>query len=267
MCDSSDTLKDDMGSPQSRLQKGHRINQHKVRRFFFNIIFRKKELRWGYKREKFPQSNCVAIQAVIRMDKFQVKINQIICNGKFRSVEKLNKLRLNALLLDNKIEISCNTREVQNFQFYVRYNIQEIFHGNLANFLKEKLSEILKTKIVDINIKISNIHYSISYSSFLQRNIPNLLEQMQKNFEIEEFGIAQETNCSVPTNLSKFLKNPTHDFGRITFKCFSETPIFLCFQFNISKRETHLTLIASGHSPNISDLLDFLNEYGRLRTL
>jgi hypothetical protein len=194
------------------------------------------------------------------MDQFELKINQIICTGKFNSLVESRTKRLNAYILDNKIEITCSSREKHHFQFYVKHNIREIFHGDLIGFIKEKLTKILQKDISKVEVKINNIHYSISYH-FTQREIPNFLEKLKEKFKIEDFGIAQETNCSVPANLSNFLANPTHDFTRVTLKCIAGK-VCLAFQFNNKSKVTHLTVIASGHSEKIGKILKFLNNYG-----
>jgi hypothetical protein len=188
-----------------------------------------------------------------------LKTNQIICCCIYEN----RKERNSCSILQKRYSLQGNALKVFRSKciLYLSKNILEIFK-NLERLLEKKLKKIFKTKKIEISqIKVSNIHHSISYIFDQRFLVFEFIPLLCRKFNVRnEVRIMQEPHISEESSLDDIQSK----FGSTTFMnmCIHVENIFVKFQYQKIKKITHATIICSNFSSQTKKLLQFLDSYG-----
>ena len=152
----------------------------------------------------------------------------------------------NIQFFDNSIVLKKN-----NYQLCLTKNIRSVL-------LLPNLELEFQREIVNIELKIGNIHHS----SRIRFNSRSLLEkfilQLQEKFKIDECLVTQEQNTPVQTTLANLLQEG-YIFLSINLKLLNKTSI-VRLQVDRTKVFTHATIILMQFSQKTEELVNFFIE-------
>ena len=143
----------------------------------------------------------------------------------------------NIQFFDNSIVLKKN-----NYQLCLTKNIRSVLLlPNLENLFKKRLELEFQSEIVNIELKIGNIHDSsrirFNSRSLLEKFIP----QLQGKFKIDECLVTQEQNTPVQTMLANLLQEG-YTFLSINLKLLNKTST-IHLQVDRTKVFTDATII------------------------
>ena len=160
----------------------------------------------------------------------------------------------NIQFFDNSIVLKKN-----NYQLCLTKNIRSVLLlPNLKNLFKKRLELEFQREIINIELKIGNIHHSscirFNSRSLLEKFIP----QLQEKFKIDECLVTQEQNTPVQTMLANLLQEG-YTFLSINLKLLNKTST-IHLQVDQTKVFTHATIILMQFSQKTEELVNFFIE-------
>ena len=161
----------------------------------------------------------------------------------------------NIQFFDNLIVLKKN-----NYQLCLTKNIHSVLLlPNLKNLFKKRLELEFHWQIINIELKIGNIHHS----SHIRFNSRSLLEkfilQLQEKFKIDECLVTQEQNTPVQTTLANLLQEG-YTFLSINLKPLNKTST-IRLQIDRTKVFMHATIILMQFSEKTEELVNFFIEW------
>ena len=143
----------------------------------------------------------------------------------------------NIQFFDNSIVLKKN-----NYQLCLTKNIRSVLLlPNLKNLFKKRLELEFQREIVNIELKIGNIHHSsrirFNSRSLLEKFIP----QLQEKFKIDECLVTQEQNTPVQTTLANLLQEG-YTFLSINLKLLNKTSTI---RLQVDQQKFSRTLLSS----------------------
>ena len=160
----------------------------------------------------------------------------------------------NIQFFDNSIVLKKN-----NYQLCLTKNIHSVLLlPNLKNLFKKRLELEFQREIVNIELKIGNIHHS-SHIRFNSRSLlDKFIPQLQEKFKIDECLVTQEQNTPVQTTLANLLQEG-YTFLSINLKLLNKTST-IRLQVDRTKVFTHATIILMQFSQKTEELVNFFIE-------
>ena len=182
-------------------------------------------------------------------------IHNICITGQIEHfTNNFNWRQRNIQFFDNSIVLKKN-----NYQLCLTKNIRSVLLlPNLKNLFKKRLELEFQQEIINIELKIGNIHHSsrihFNSRSLLEKFIP----QLQEKFKIEECLVTQEQNTPVQTTLANLLQEG-YIFLSINLKLLNKTST-VRLQVDRTKVFTHATIILTQFSQKTEELVNFFIE-------
>ena len=135
-----------------------------------------------------------------------------------------------------------NSFEKKNYQLCLTKNIRSVLLlPNLKNLFKKRLELEFQREIVNIELKIGNIHHSSRIRFNSQSILEKFIPQLQGKFKIDECLVTQEQNTPMQTMLANLLQEG-YTFLSINLKLLNKTSI-IRLQVDRTKVFTHATII------------------------
>lgn len=184
----------------------------------------------------------------------QVRINQIVCNGKIHFASN------NLQWVKKKIDFYSNNISITRYGFNIHLtrNIRYIFQNNLRNLLKSEIEQQIQEKILSLTVKITNIQHSITLNYNKKTLISSFLTNLDSDFKIDLIQITQEAGVpATQTTLEQLLAVEKISYLCITVKLLKAT---LKLQLSKDKEHTHSTLILNNYTEDSKSLIDFLKK-------
>ena len=161
----------------------------------------------------------------------------------------------NIQFFDNSIVLKKN-----NYQLCLtEKNIRSVLLlPNLKNLFKKRLELEFQQEIVNIELKIGNIHHS-SHIRFNSRSLlEKFIPQLQEKFKIDECLVTQEQNTPVQTMLANLLQEG-YTFLSINLKLLNKMSN-IHLQVDQTKVFMHATIILMQFSQKTEELMNFFIE-------
>ena len=157
----------------------------------------------------------------------------------------------NIQFFDNSIILKKN-----NYQLCLTKNICSVLLlPNLKNLFKKRLELEFQREIVNIELKIGNIHHS-SHSCFNSRSLlDKFIPQLQEKFKIDECLVTQEQNTPMQTTLANLLQEG-YTFLSINLKLLNKMST-IHLQVDRMKVFMHTTIILMQFSQKTEELVNF----------
>ena len=115
-----------------------------------------------------------------------------------------------------------------------------------------------KREIVNIELKIGNIHHSSRIHFNSRSLLEKFIQQLQEKFKIDECLVTQEQNIPVQTTLADLLQEG-YTFLWINLKLLNKTST-IHLQVDQTKVLTHTTIILMQFSQKTEELMNFFIE-------
>ena len=160
----------------------------------------------------------------------------------------------NIQFFNNSIVLKKN-----NYQLCLTKNIHSVLLlPNLKNFFKKRLELEFQREIVNIELKIGNIHHS-SHIRFNSRSLlEKFIPQLQEKFKIDECLVTQEQNTPMQTTLPNLLQEG-YTFLSINLKLLNKTST-IHLQVDRTKVFMHATITLTQFSQKTKELVNFFIE-------
>ena len=108
----------------------------------------------------------------------------------------------NIQFFDNSIVLKKN-----NYQLCLTKNIRSVLLlSNLKNLFKKRLELEFQCEIVNIELRIGNIHHSSCICFNSRSLVEKFILQLQEKFKIDECLVTQEQNTPVQTMVANLLQ-------------------------------------------------------------
>lgn len=184
----------------------------------------------------------------------KVNINNIICHGRFVvKKEPLKERKTKELqFYENTFRLNKKT-----FTLYICKNIRLLLHDiNIKKLLKKRIETEIgsSARVKDLQIKIVNIHHSVTLKLNKYQLITTFLPQIDKISAFNWLDISQESDVFSRTTLKTITEENNLSFLSLKFRC-CKRKLTVKVQPNLQDKVVHFTIIASALTPNVQEVI------------